>query len=161
MRWADLEGANLSGARLYGANLRGANLTGANLIGAHMRGANLSGARLDGADLTGARLPPFQIPQQGELTVWKALDGCVAQLLIPADAERTSSLVGRKCRASEAWVMWLSDGADKARGIFNNGTQYVVGNRVVSDSYNPDIRIECTHGIHFFQTREEAEEWQP
>lgn len=24
---------------------------------------------------------------------------------------------------------------------------------------NSDIRVECTHGIHFFLTREEAEKW--
>ena len=36
---------------------------------------------------------------------------------------------------------------------------YRVGKTVESDSYDDDIRVECSHGIHFFLTRKEAEEW--
>lgn len=25
------------------------------------------------------------------------------------------------------------------------------------DKFDPDVRVECSHGIHFFLTREEAE----
>jgi len=41
----------------------------------------------------------------------------------------------------------------------SRGLEYRVGELVYPDSYDPDIRVECTHGIHFFLTREEAESW--
>ena len=39
----------------------------------------------------------------------------------------------------------------------HDGTVYRVNETVVADSYDDNPLIECTHGIHFFLTREEAE----
>ena len=36
---------------------------------------------------------------------------------------------------------------------------YSKGKIIYPDSYNDDIRIECTNGIHFFITKKEAKEW--
>ena len=77
------ERANLTGANLTEANLTEANLRGANLTGANLTGANLTEANLRGADLRGADLPHFQIPQEGELIVWKSVRGGVAKLRVP------------------------------------------------------------------------------
>jgi hypothetical protein len=167
---AYLSEANLTGANLRGANLRGANLTEAylseaNLTGANLRGVYLTGANLTGADLTGATLPHFQIcPEVESFYAWKGLaEGKVALLQIPTSAKRTSSLVGRKCRAEEAKVIQLFKQGEKIEdkagaGLFQN-TIYIVGKTTKADSFDPDIRVECSHGIHFFMTRKEAEEW--
>jgi hypothetical protein len=40
-----------------------------------------------------------------------------------------------------------------------NALEYKEGEIVVADSYDDDIRIECTNGIHFFMTRKEAKDW--
>jgi hypothetical protein len=155
LRGADLYGANLYGAYLYGANLYGANLYGANLRGACLIGADLYGANLRGAGLTNTKLPHFQIPD-GTLVGWKKVQGKIVKLSIPSKAKRTASLVGRKCRAEYAIVKEIEGGDPvTARGEL----EYRVGKTVHPDSYNADIRIECTHGIHFFLTRAEAEEW--
>ena len=166
LREADLYGANLYGANLYGANLReadlrGANLYGANLYGADLRGANLYGANLYGANLRGANLSDakglaFQIPQEGEMIVWKRVSGGVCKLRIPPDAGRTASLVGRKCRAE--WVEVL-EAPENGAGLHDSRVIYRAGEVVHPDKYDPDPRIECTHGIHFFLSREEAEEY--
>jgi len=151
---ANLLGANLEKARLNGADLRIATLRGANLCEADLRGAILRGADLNEADLTGAKLPAFQIPQNGTLRVWKrAESGQLIELEIPAEAQRTATLVGRKCRAEFARVLQVIGlrGSAHSRGV-----KYEVGELVYPDSYDPDIRVECTHGIHFFLTREEA-----
>ncbi len=150
---ANLYGANLSGAYLSGANLSGANLSGANLSGANLYGANLYGANLSGANLSGAKLPGFQIPQEGTLTVFKKLKGgTIAKLLVPADARRTATPTGRKCRAE--WVEVL-----EGEGVSGHDgkTAYSPGAIVRPDKYDDDIRVGCTSGIHFFLTREEAE----
>jgi uncharacterized protein YjbI with pentapeptide repeats len=167
---ADLRNANLSGADLIGANLNDANLSGADLSGANLRCADLSGAslrcaNLRCADLSGANLPAFQIiPEEGAFIGWKKIAGVVVKLEIPAEARRTSSLVGRKCRAE--WVRTLAfiDGLDVQSLRSRSGASlhcavYRVGEITRPDSYDDDIRVECTHGIHFFITRTEAEAW--
>jgi hypothetical protein len=129
------------------------------LSGANLLGANLSGANLTGANLTGANLPHFQIvPEVGAFVGWKKLaNGTIAKLEIPADAKRTSSLVGRKCRASKVVVLEGEGESPTA----TTKLHYAPGMTVEADSYyDDDIRVECSHGIHFFLTKAEAEEWE-
>ena len=152
LRGADLRDADLTEANLTEANLRGANLTGANLTG-----ANLTEANLRGADLRGADLPHFQIPQEGELIVWKSVRGGVAKLRVPPEAKRTASLFGRKCRAEYVEVLEVVGG--DGTGLYDSSVVYRAGETVHPDKYDDDIRVECTHGIHFLLTREEAEQW--
>ena len=104
------------------------------------------------------KLPHFQIPQEGDLIVWKAAPSCVVKLLIPWNARRTACLINRKCRAEFARVLEISTGAKIATTA--RGGVYVVGEEVRPDHYCDDIRLDCTRGIHFFLTRAEAEEWR-
>jgi hypothetical protein len=172
---ADLCNVNLCNANLAYANLHKANLYNADLYNADLRYANLSNAGLRNANLSNARLPYFQIPQEGSLIVYKKCDNqktgdCVVKLEIPESARRTASLIGRKCRAECAKVLEIRDPDPDAyfRGIeitearsINIGEKvtYKVGELVYPNSYCDDIRIECSNGIHFFLTKEEAEDY--
>lgn len=161
---ADLNYSNLREADLFAATLREVNLQyacllRANLEIADLRGANLSMANLRAANLTGTRLHPFQIPQEGPMIVWKRLQCGLAKLKIPAGARRTATPVGRKCRAERAEVIWLEAGLTDL-DLHHGLTYYRVGQTVRPDKYDDDIRVECTHGIHFFLTREEAEQYR-
>jgi hypothetical protein len=163
---AYLSEANLSEADLSRADLSRADLTRANLSEANLSGAYLSEANLSRADLSEATLGARSIvPPSGAFEAWKKLsDGHVAHLLIPADAKRMSSLVGRKCRASKAKVLaiYTPEGKKtrkKVGGIHDESFTYRAGQTVTPDEYNDDIRIECSNGIHFFLTREEAAEY--
>ena len=139
----------------------GANLSWANLSRANLSRADLSRANLSRATLEGATLPAFQIPQEGTLTVYKKLkNNLIAKLLVPEEAKRTASLVGRKCRAEYVRVLEIKDkdGVSVPKGSsLYDGYTYTVGDIIKPNSYDPDIRIECTNGIHFFLTKEEAE----
>ena len=138
--------------------MRLAGLTDANLRGANLREANLFCAFLHEADLTDAKLPVFQIvPETGSFIGWKKAGGKIVKLEIPDNAKRTSTLVSRQCRAEFVRVLEI-EGA-KATTSGKSGV-YRVGGITRPDSYDPDIRIECTHGIHFFVTRKEAEEYE-
>ena len=175
---ADLYGANLSGANLYGANLYGANLYGANLSGADLQSANLQsailrsadlyGANLRSADLSGANLQSANlsgadlekavsqrtIVAKGDLIGYKKLvGGVIAKLKIPAKARRLGGLTGRKCRAEYAKVI-EGTGYTSAYGP---KTLYRPGKIVRPDSFDPDPLNVCSHGIHFYITRAEAE----
>ena len=169
LRDADLQGADLRGADLRGADLRGADLRDAilrraDLLGASLQGADLRRADLWGANLQDAKLPDFQIDQDSDLIVWKALsNGAIAKLKIPAKAKRTASLRGKKCRAEYAEVLaiWDYNGRpiEESRSHRVGTIVYKTGEIVWPDSYDDDVRVECTHGIHFFMTKAEAESW--
>jgi hypothetical protein len=166
---ADGARANLSGADLSNANLSGAYLSGADLSNADLSGADLSGADLSGADLSGAghdaetSWPAFYVcPDFGSFTGWKKLrNHIVAQLEIPAEAKRVSSVVGRKCRAEFVRVVALYGAGDPTEGFdgHTGKTRYAVGEIVRPDAFDDNFLIECTNGIHFFVTRREAEEY--
>ena len=163
--WAIENRANLYGADLYGANLRGADLRGADLYGADLRGANLRGADLRGANLYGAmNIPPFasaqtSITPEGQLIGWKKCkNGLIVKLSIPTDARR-SNASGRKCRAEFADVI-ETIGGDVGISQHDGKTEYRVGARVTCDNWCEDRWQECAGGIHFFITREEAEDYR-
>ena len=155
---ADLSDADLIGANLIGANLGGANLIDANLSDANLSDANLRGAYLKGANLIDVKYIHFQIcPEIGSFYAWKKTTKGIIKIQIPAKAKRTSCISSRKCRASEVKVI-SGDGCGGKSPTYGNLT-YEKGKTIKSDKFNDDSREECTHGIHFFMTKAEAEEW--
>ncbi|SOB60607.1 Pentapeptide repeat-containing protein (fragment) [Pseudodesulfovibrio profundus] len=156
---ADLEGANLEGAYLRGADLRGAYLEGANLEGAYLRGAYLRGAYLEKiAAVT------RNCPEEGAFIAWKSnKHGDIIKIEIPDLAKRLTAIGSRKCRAEFVKVLEIvgSDGEPKKQcgGWMDGSFIYTVGETVYPDLYNDDPRIECTNGIHFFISRQEAVDW--
>jgi hypothetical protein len=189
LRGADLRDANLSGADLSGANLSGADLSRADLSdadlsravlsGADLSRADLSGANLSGADLSGAvlsrakNIPDYvqavtSILPDGPIIGWKKCnDGVIVKMQIPAKAKR-SNATGRKCRAEYVKVLALYDcssetklAADTVAVTSAHGptTEYRKGHIVKPDSFDEDRWKECSHGVHFFISRLEAEEY--
>jgi hypothetical protein len=183
---ADLFGANLRGANLFGANLRNAdlrdaNLRGANLSNADLRGANLSNADLFGANLRGANLSnadlcgasidqmmwniytvfyPLQCPESGSYIGYKKASGLVVELEIPADARR-SSATSRKCRASKAKVLSITDingnpAGGQVKSNYDPNFVYAIGETVEVTDFDDNRWNECSTGIHHFITRAEA-----
>lgn len=162
MRAADLRGACFYGTDLSRANLKHANLSNATFELADIRGANFRSAILTGASFRGVITDDQTtseiafcriITPAGELIGWKKLgNGTIIKLRIPASAKRVGGVVGRKCRASSAWVI-------SGRGISERGGHYTPGKLVRPDRFDPNPLIECSHGIHFFLTRQEAEEY--
>ena len=162
---ANLQGADLQGAYLSEANLGSANLRRADLYGANLQVANLRNATLWEADLSEANLPNYFIcPEKGSFIGWKKIDNKILELYIPSKAKRTSSLVGRKCRAEYVKIkeIYNMDGTKLKTGRVIGGYRkdtYIKGELFYPDMYNDDIRTECANGIHFFITRKEAEEY--
>ena len=161
LRRADLYGADLSGANLRRADLYGANLYGANLRRAYLYGADLYGANLSGANLRGA-VCPICCPEKGSFTGFKkAKGGYIVELLITETAKRSSATT-RKCRCSEAVVMSITtiEGKEaEEKTVFSTydpGFSYTVGETVHVDDFDENRWNECSAGIHFFITREEA-----
>ena len=171
LRWADLSRADLSGADLRGACLSRATLSGANLRGADLRGADLSGANLRGADLSGViynentAFFALQCPEEGSFIGYKKASGKIVKLLIPEDAKR-SSATSRKCRCSKATVLSITniDGSETDENAVKSDRCedfcYEVGKEVKVDDFDENRWNDCSTGIHFFITREEAVQYQ-
>ena len=160
LRDADLSDANLSGANLSCADLRGADLRGANLCYANLSYAYLSGAK--------NMYLPIACPEKGSFIGFKKIyypdrkDWLIVELQIPAKAKRCSA-TSRKCRCEYAKVLSITklDGTDSglrsiAHKAYDHVTIYEIEKRVKPDCFDEDRWNECSHGIHFFITRQEA-----
>ena len=186
LRGADLRGADLRGADLRGADLRGANLSEADLSGANLRWADLSGANLSRADLSEADLSradlrwaknidqafwsiyttfyPLQCPEEGAYIAYKKAGGLIVKLEITEDALR-SSATSRKCRASKAKVLSITDAdgnpaGDQVCSDHDKNFVYKVGEIVEVLDFDTNRWNECSAGIHHFITRAEAVKYQ-
>ncbi len=164
---ADLSGADIRIADLGGADIRNANISSANLSGANLGGADLGGAYLRSANLSGAEYNEqttfyaISCPEEGDFVAWKKVGVVIVKLRVPAEAKRSSATT-RKCRCEFAEVLELQnlDGTpyedDKVVNSKYKTTIYKVGEIVHPDSWDDDRWNECSHGIHFFITRDEA-----
>ena len=174
LSWAKLLRTNLSGAHLFWAKLPGADLSGANLTGANLLEANLSRANLSGGNLSKAlnidtlswdsntAFYPLQCPETGTYTAYKKANNLIVELEIPYDALR-SSATSRKCRASKAKVISITDLAGRPAGdrvlsdyAYSPKIEYIVGQTIEIPNFDTNRWHECAPGIHHYITREEA-----
>ena len=164
---ADLREASLSGANLIGADLYEANLSGADLSGADLRGADLSGANLRLAKNIPSYACRLVCPEEGSFIGFKKarttapdFREAIVKLLITEDAKRSSATT-RKCRCDKAKVISITslDGKENfttAYSYYDRFFQYTVGQTVIIDDFDEERWNECSTGVHFFITREEA-----
>ena len=189
LRYANLESANLSGANLRdadlndadltytdlkSADLRRANLWCADLSRADLKGADLRYAILEGANLSGADLCDAKInfyiacPEKGSFIAFKKAsnnyNNYIVELLIPEDARRCSA-TSKKCRCDKAKVLSItkldgtSDGVDTVYSLYDETFAYKIGETVEVKNFDDNRWNECSTGIHFFLTRQEAVEY--
>lgn len=164
---AFFEQLSLKGARLVNCNLRGTDFRFADLEDADISGSYLFGAVLENANLHNVqfdertRFFKLYCPAEGAFLGYKkCFNERLVQLLIPADAKRTSSTMNT-CRCDKAKVLSIKslDGKEN----FSEATSYVdenfvyrVGEYVFAENFNEDRWFDSTTGIHFWLTREEA-----
>ena len=166
--YADLGGANLGCADLRGADLRGADLRGADLRDANLYGANLGGADLGGANLWSTDLScvkniffPMACPEKGSFVAFKKAGCYIIELFIPSNAKRCSA-TSRKCRCSKAKVISITTPSGDKTNItevhsnYDPNFIYKLGEYVEVKNFDDNRWNECSTGIHFFITRQEA-----
>ena len=149
---ADLRGADLSGADLREADLRGADLTGE---------LNLHAVVWDSRTV----FYPLQCPETGSFIGWKKCGNHIVKLKVCEDALR-SSATSRKCRCSKAEVLAIESLNGEPAGIdfivsnYDKNFIYRIGETVEVTDFDNNRWNECSTGIHFFITREEAVKYQ-
>ncbi len=174
---ADLSGSSIENARLDGCSLRGVNFRNAYMKGACMRGCDMTGSDIRGANLFSAVLEKAVLTDiiSDETTKWfrmhcpetgpilgykKCVNDRLVQLLIPADAKRTSSTMP-SCRCNKAKVLTIKSFDDtkefeEAWSLVDENFVYRKGQWVEVKDFNEDRWFDSTTGIHFWLTKADA-----
>ena len=168
LRYTNLSGANLGCANLSGANLKSADLRDVNLGCANLSGANLGCANLSGANFWDADLScvkniffPMACPEKGSFIAFKKAGCYIIELFIPSNAKRCSA-TSRKCRCSKAKVISITTPSGDKTNItevhsdYDPNFIYKLGEYVEVKNFDDNRWNECSTGIHFFITRQEA-----
>lgn len=166
LKHAGLVKSNLRNTTLYYANLNHAQLTEADLTSADLSYANLMGANLQLAILDNVRYNEctsffaLQCPEKGSFIGYKKSRGKIVELLITEDAKRSNATT-RKCRCSKAKVLSITNVSntkeyEEAHSDYDYSFIYKVGEIVEVKNFDEDRWAECSTGIHFFLTRDEA-----
>lgn len=162
------DGCPMKGASFRNANLKTASFRYCDMRQCDIRGADLFGAVLEYADLTGiisdegTKWFRLHCPEKGAFLGYKkCFNNRLVQLLIPADAKRTSATLP-SCRCSKAKVLTIKsfdfkEEYDEAWSLVDEDFIYKKGEWVEVKDFNEDRWQDSTTGIHFWLTREEAE----
>ena len=153
---ADLSYTDLSYTDLFGSDLRGVDLRFADLSGSDLREADLREASINW---------PIECPEKGSFIGFKKarteISNYIVELEIQADSERCSA-TSRKCRCSKAKVISITnlDGSQtdikEVVSSYDKTFKYKIGEIVEVANFDPNRWNECSSGIHFFITRQEA-----
>ena len=172
MRGADMRGADMRGAYMSGTNMRcadmrcadmrGTNMSYANMSYANMSGTNMSYANMSGTNMNGTNMRGVDRLRKGiklsePIIGWKK---CKNDVLVKLEIPRGAivfSINNNKCRTDKAKVLEIigSDRAYSNHKFFS----YYVGDVIEIFNFNCEYNVECAKGIHFFKTREEAENY--
>ena len=174
---ANLSHSSIENALFENCTFRGTDFRYANMKTCAMRYNDLTGANIEGADLFAAVLEYAKLDGiiHNEETKWfkmhcpetgpflgykKCFNNRLVQLLIPADAKRTSA-TRNSCRCSKAKVLTIKsfdykEEFDEAWSLVDEHFVYRKGQWVEVPDFNEDRWQDSTTGIHFWLTREEA-----
>lgn len=157
-----LRNVNFKNADLQCALLRFCDLSGSDISGANLYCAVLENAVLD--DIKSDENTKFYrlyCPEEGAFLGYKkCFNNRLVQLLIPADAKRTSATLN-SCRCNKAKVLTIksfdyTESYTEAWSLVDPTFFYRVGEYVEVKDFNEDRWMDSTTGIHFWMTREEA-----
>ena len=177
---ANFENSSVENALFDGCPLRGANFKNAVMVTASFRycdmrecnieDANLYGAVLEYANLEGiisnegTQWFRLHCPETGAVLGYKkCINDRMVQLLIPADAKRTSATLP-SCRCSKAKVLTIKsfdykENFEEAWSLVDENFIYKKGEWVEVKDFNEDRWMDSTTGIHFWMTRKEAQDY--
>ena len=158
----DMSYANMHGAYMRGANMNDADMSYADMSYANMRGANMNGVNMNGANMRNANMCGVDRLRKGiklsePIIGWKK---CKNDVLVKLEIPRGAivfSINNNKCRTDKAKVLEII-GGDRAYSKYKFFSYYV-GDVIEIFDFNCEYNVECAKGIHFFKTREEAENY--
>ncbi|MCI8561756.1 MAG: pentapeptide repeat-containing protein [Dorea sp.] len=175
---ADFENSSVENALFDGCSMKGADFKNARMVTASFRRCDMRGCNIEDATLFGAVLEHADLegiisnegtkwfrlhcPEKGAFLGYKkCVNDRMVQLLIPADAKRTSATLP-SCRCSKAKVLTIKSfdftkNFEEAWSLVDENFVYKKGEWVEVKDFNEDRWQDSTTGIHFWMSRAEAE----
>ena len=162
-----LDGNSLAGADFRNASLKGCCMRSCDMTDCDLRGADLFSSVLEKAKKDGWKTDDetkwykLHCPEEGAFVGYKKCIGDrIVQLLIPADAKRTSATLPT-CRCSKAKVLCIKNFEEtkefeEAWSMVDENFVYRKGQWVEVLDFNEDRWMDSTTGIHFWMSRREA-----
>ncbi len=116
---------------------------------------------------------PMRCPKEGSFVAYKSAEvwevggkiplDVLVTLEVPEDAKRSSAFTN-KCRCSKARVLSINglrypntrSKYDQAYSNYHLHLKYKKGEMIYPDKFDENRWNECSNGIHFFMTKEEA-----
>ncbi len=164
--FCDFSGAEFLNCSVYGNT---------SFMGSRFYGATFgSCGSCTGFDKARGLFIPQVCPEEGDFIGWKKAYAripdytghtidilpVIVKLFIPSEAKR-SSATSRKCRCDRAKVLDITDIDNtmhflSAYSGYDHSFNYFVYDEVSVDDFDDNRWNECSTGIHFFITREEA-----
>lgn len=163
----DFQFANLYGARIYGTDFYGADLRNTDMRYADINGSNFRDAQTNNTNIDNVRINthtngyPLNCPEMGSFTAYKRAGEYIVELFIPENAKRSSAF-GRKCRCNKAITIAITERDGKPTDVlsvpsdYDKNFIYTVGELSEVPDFDVNRWNECSKGIHFYITREEA-----
>ena len=177
---ADFSSTNFNHANFYHTSFYNTNFSGADFSNSDFIHTNFNSTIFSGTDFNNTAIDwncifknadectaflNLQCPEAGSFIAYKMARNCLIKLEIPADALRSSATT-RKCRASKAKVLEITDeNGKKIKFTCSDRTSkfiYEVGKTIYSQDDDGNIAFdenrwnECSTGIHFFMSKQEA-----
>ncbi len=178
--YATIDSSSFFDAFLHLGNFEYADIKGSSFYTATLIGANFKNSKIDDETIFSQshisniqyNNPPISIacPEEGSFIGFKVglmynaedlLTFVLIKLEIPADAKRSSG-TGKKCRCSKATVLDITDLSsneqhiEKAVSLYSKAFEYKVGETVHVDDFDDNRWDECSAGIHFFMSKDDA-----
>lgn len=154
-----LSNVDLTNTRLFNANLSGATLFDCNLGKTNLETVNLHNTRLDEKE----KIRKGIILKESMIGYKKCLDRrCLNIIIVTLEIPKGAivfSINNNKCRTNKAKVIEISNGETVAKSRYDENFIYEVGKEIEIEDFDLMYNVECSTGIHFFRTREEAENY--
>ena len=130
--------------------------------------ANLSNANLSKANLSNANLDEKEKLRKGVIidNPVRVFKKCIGNNIVELELLKGSivfSINNKKCRTNKAKVISINGMCEKGLkcySSYNNKFIYEVGKTVEVKDFDLMYNVECSSGIHFFWTKEEAEDYR-
>lgn len=167
---AYITGCDTNRSSIFNANFFEASVKWSDFFLSVFRNCNFANSlwrnsSLFAADFIDCRLSPeltnlLTTAPKGRFTGWKKLrNDYTAKLLIKGDVVGSTT---RKYRTNAARVIAIYNGdkkVDYGYSLYDSKFMYKVGAEITTDMFDQNPTTACGHGIHFFMTRIDAEQY--
>ncbi len=152
-RYSDFSNSYFSNSYFRNSNFRYSNFRYSNFRNSDFRNSDFRNS-----DFRNSKFNYRILPEEGKIIGYKKAGNEIIKLEIDCETA-VGGMIGRKCRCKKAKVLEITNNKKEIYSDYDNSFIYKVGEIVEVEDWNDKPYLECEKGIHFFITRQEAEDY--